>query len=220
MEPETTPTDQQQQQPSAPTTPANDLRSVSAEEYQQLLADRSALTQLRNTQAAERDRAERARLDALAEAGQAKDALTQLEASWKKKHGDVVRQHDELQASILGEKLTSTLLGAFAGREFVGETADDKAAAQGDLARLLESQFEAVRGADGRIQVRDKATGREAAAVLKESLDGRRYAHYFASKGQGANSKPAGGSTAGQGGATVRSPQQVKAYGVGLSRAR
>ncbi|WP_165072105.1 hypothetical protein [Paludisphaera rhizosphaerae] len=179
--------------PPPPAAPAGDFRSITAEEHQQLLAARSELAALRSQQSAEADRKERARLDSMAAEGRHKEALDQMRTTWETKHADAVRQFEELQAQVLGDKLTATISGAFAGRDFIGSTAEEKALAQADLTRLLEADFEAVRDAQGRVRVQDKRTGVEASVALKERLDGRRYALYFASKGAGANSKPAGG---------------------------
>lgn len=179
--------------PAAAADAATKHRTITADELQRLLEIENQYLLGQQTQAAELDRKEQARLRALAEKGQVEEALAQQRKGWESKYSESEKRYQDLEREVLSDRRANVLESAFAGRQFAGETDDDRASAAEDLRRLLAPEFEAVRR-DGRIDVRHKATGRPAAEVLKEVLDGRRYARYFASKGGGSGSNPAGGS--------------------------
>lgn len=168
---------------SAPASP--EVVSLTAEEHQRLRSLESQLKEYQRLQEAAIEAKEAERLRALAEKGNVEEALAQQRAAWERKHAEAEARYAGLERQILDERKAAAIAEAFHGRAFVGETAEQKAAAAEMVRRLLRDEFETVREPSGALVVRDKATGRPAAEAIAERLDSPQYAIFFAPSARG-----------------------------------
>jgi hypothetical protein len=155
---------------------------VTVEEFQRLLgiARQHEASQAEN--AAKLQKAEDARLLALAKAGDQEKALNEQRAAYEARVAESNAKYQSLEQTLFSADKNSTLASALAGVTFAGETPEDKAETARQLRAILEPQFETSRDATGQIITREKGTGRPAAQVLSEALASKRFAHFFASQ--------------------------------------
>ncbi len=154
-------------------------------EYQRLIALEASFAQVKAEQQAalEAKEADKARL--LAEKGQVEEGLKLATSQWEAKFRDATKKYEDLETSLLSERLDASLASSFAGRQFAGETPESQSVAASQLRLILKPQFESFRDASGAIVVRDKASLRPAAEVVKEALASPMYAHFFAPTSRG-----------------------------------
>jgi hypothetical protein len=169
----------------APAAPTTTTVALSAEEYQRLRDAASQLEELRSLKAAEIDAKESERQRVLAEKAELEAALDQNRRNWEQKLNETTSKFTDLERQIFQERRAAVIAQAFAGRSFVGETAERKAETASQVRSLLESRFETVRESSGGLVVRDKITGRPAADVIREALDSPSFAHFFAPTSRG-----------------------------------
>jgi hypothetical protein len=158
---------------------------IPAEEYQRLRGLEAQIEELRSAKAAELDAKEADRIRALADRGRIEEALTQQRQSFESKLNESMTRYAELERQVLAERKGSVIAQAFAGRTFVGDTPERQAEAAMQVKALLDARFEAVRDASGSLVVREKATGRPANDVIRETLDSPSFAHFFAPSSRG-----------------------------------
>lgn len=153
---------------------------VTVDEYKRLRDIEYQLNEFQRNQQAALEAKEQERIKALAEKGQIEEALNQTRASWEQKHNEALTRYTQLEQQIFGERRNSAIASAFQGRDFVGQSPDQKAATAAMLQRLIEDKFETTRdGASGALVVREKGTGRPASEVLRSLLDSPEYALFF-----------------------------------------
>lgn len=169
--------------PSEPASAASIALSV--EEYQRLKGLESQVDELRSARTTELEAKEAERIKALAERGRIEEALSQQRQALEAKLGESAARFAELERQIFDERKNAVIAQAFAGRAFVGDSPERQAEAAMQVRALLESRFETVRDASGALVVRDKASGRPAADVIRETLDSASYAHFFAPSSRG-----------------------------------
>ena len=158
---------------------------LSVEEYQRLRSLESQVEELRMAKAAELEAKEADRIKALADRGRIEEALSQQRQAFESKLNDSTSRFAELERQIFAERKGAVIAQAFAGRMFVGESPERQAEAAMQLRSLLESRFETARDASGALVVRDKASGRPAGEVIRETLDSPSFAHFFAPSSRG-----------------------------------
>ncbi len=165
--------------PIPPTVP------LTVEEYQRLRGLEHQLAEFHRSQAAAADAAEATRLKLVADKEGAEKALDQQRTAWEAKHAESVTRYNQLEQGIFHERRDAVLGAALQGRDFVGSTPEQKAAAAGHVRRLLADDFETRRDASGSLVVLQKVSGRPAAEVLREVLDSPEYALYFVPSSRG-----------------------------------
>ena len=159
--------------------------ALSVEEYQRLRGLEAQVEDLRNARNSELEAKEADRIKALAERGRIEEALSQQRQAYESKLNDSMSRFADLERQIFSERKSAVIAQAFAGRAFVGDSPERQSEAATQLRALLESKFETVRDASGSLVVRDKATGRPAGEVIRETLDSGSYAHFFAPSSRG-----------------------------------
>lgn len=164
---------------------SSDVVSLTAEEYRRLQSLESQLREHQRLQEATVEAKEAERLRALAEKGNVEEALAQQREAWERKHAEAQARYASLERQVFGERKAAAIAEAFHGRSFVGETAEQKAAAAAMVRRLLSDEFETVRDSSGALVVREKATGRPATEAIAERLDSPQYAIFFAPSARG-----------------------------------
>jgi hypothetical protein len=155
---------------------------VTVEEFQRLLGIARAHEASQAENAAKLQKAEDARLLALAKAGDQEKALNEQRAAYEQRVAEANSKYQSLEQTLFSADKNSTLASALAGVTFAGETPEDKAETARQLRAILDPQFDTSRDASGQIITREKGTGRPAADVLKEALASKRFAHFFASQ--------------------------------------
>lgn len=153
---------------------------LTVEEYQRLRGLEGQLAEYQRTQQAAMEAAEAARLKALADKGQVEEALEQQRKTWEQKHAEATTRYSQLEQQVFGERKEAVLSEAMNGRQWYGETPEQRAATAGMARRLLQDEFETVRDASGALVVREKASGRPAAEVIRERLDSPSFAVFLA----------------------------------------
>ena len=91
----------------------------------------------------------------------------------------------QVETERLNERLEATLNGSIAGLSLVGDTHEERSETARMLLAELRTGFEPVRTPDGRIEVREKVSGRPATDVLRERLASKRYALFLAPSSRG-----------------------------------
>jgi len=168
-----------------PGAPAEPEAPLSADERRRLRSLESQLQEFRRMQEAALEIKEKERLRALAEKGQIEEALDQQRKTWEQKHAEALSRYTLLEQQVFGERKAAAIAEACQGRSFVGETAEQKAAAAAMVRRLLQDEFETVREPSGALTVREKASGRPAADALRERLESPQFAIFFAPTSRG-----------------------------------
>jgi hypothetical protein len=158
---------------------------LTVEEFQRLRSLEKQLEEFQRVQQSTLEAKEAERLRALAEKGQIEEALAQQRKTWEQKHAEVVSRYTQLEQQIHAERKNGAIAEAFHGRSFVGETPDQRSATAMMVRRLIQEDFETTRDASGALVVREKASGRPAAEVLRERLDSPAYAIFFAPSSRG-----------------------------------
>jgi hypothetical protein len=159
--------------------------TISVDDYQRFRGLEKQLADIRVEQQLVIDAKEKERLVALAGQGKAEQALDEQRKSWESKVAESNTKYGELERQVYDREKTRVLDSALVGRTFVGESPERQSTKAGQLRRLLESEYETTRLADGNLIVRHKATGRPAEDVLKESLASPDYEHFFKATSQG-----------------------------------
>lgn len=155
---------------------------VTVEEFQRLIGIARAHEANQVENAAKLQKAEDARLVALAKAGEHERALTEQRTAYEQRVTDANTKYASLEQTLFTADKNATLASALAGVTFAGEAPEDKAETARQLRAILEPQFDTSRDATGQIITREKGTGRPAAQVLSEALASKRFAHFFASQ--------------------------------------
>lgn len=175
--------------PAAPgeqrTTPAPPSVSLPVDEYQRFRGLERQLADYQTAKQAEVDAKEQERIKALADKGEIESALNEQKRIWETKHLDAEKRFKELEGQILAEKYESTVSAFMTEVEWVGDTPEQRAEAALMFKLRVQSDLETVRLADGSIKVRDKASGRPAAEVLRERLSDPKLSFLIASKNRG-----------------------------------
>jgi vancomycin resistance protein YoaR len=130
-------------------------------------------------------KAEDARLLALAKAGESERALAEQRTTYEQRVTEANTKYASLEQTLFSADKNATLASSLSGVTFAGETPEDKAETARQLRAILEPQFDTSRDASGAIITREKGTGRPAADVLKEALASKRFAHFFAAQSRG-----------------------------------
>lgn len=159
--------------PIPPTVP------LTVEEYQRLRGVERQLSEFQAAQAKALEEKEQARLQVMAEKGKVQEAFEESRKSWEAKLAEQSAKHAALEELIGNERKAATIAEAFHGREFLGETPEQRASTAAMVRRLLQDEFEVGRDASGVFVVRDKASGRPAAEVIRERLDSPQFALFF-----------------------------------------
>jgi hypothetical protein len=158
---------------------------LSVEEYQRLRLLEKQLEEFQKVQQATIDAKEAERLRVLAEKGQIEEALAQQRSAWEQKHAEALSRYTQLEQQVYSERKNTAISEAFAGRAFVGDTAEQRATTAAMVRRLLQDDFETTRDGAGTLVVRDKVSGRPAAEVLRERLSTPQFAIFFAPSSRG-----------------------------------
>lgn len=166
---------------------------VPQDEWNRLRTVETNLAQIEREKAAEVELKEAERLRAIAEKEGAEAALAAQKNTLETKLSASEQRYQQLERQTLETHRDTILAQAFAGRVFSGETSEDQAEMAADLRELLEKKYESKRDQSGKIVVIDKATGLPAALSLRNLLDGKRYASFFAPKGKGGGTGGGGG---------------------------
>ncbi len=156
---------------------------LAVDEYQRLRGIETQLAQFQAAKDAEIAAKEAERIKALADKGQVDQALEESRKAYEARLNESTAKYADLERQVFNERKGAVIVGAFAGRSFVGQTAEEQARTASQVRTLLEGQFETVRDATGSLVVRDKVTGRPAADVIRETLDSPAFAHFLAPKG-------------------------------------
>jgi hypothetical protein len=152
---------------------------LSPEEYRRLLDKEARLTEIEAESRRVAEEKEAARLKALAEKGQAEDAIRQLREA---KDAEIIKERERasnLEREILDGQTAVAISTALDGIDWVSE----KAAR--DARKILEGRFETVRDASGAKRTVEKGTGRPAADVIKEWRASDDSAHYVKANTEG-----------------------------------
>jgi hypothetical protein len=169
---------------------------LTVDEYQRLRGierDHAELTR-QNQQALQK--AEDARLKAIADKDGAEKALTEQKTTWEQRLAAETTKYQSLEQTLYVADKASTLSASLAGVTFAGETSEDKAETARQLRAILEPQFETSRDASGQIITREKGTGRPAAIVLQEAVASKKFSHFFAAQSRGGSGTDGTRSTA------------------------
>ncbi|MGC8642196.1 MAG: hypothetical protein ACP5XB_20220 [Isosphaeraceae bacterium] len=166
--------------PPAPTT-----IPLSVEEYQRLRSLERQIEDFQKLQQATLEAKEADRLRLMAEKGQIEEALDQQRRTWEQKHNEVQNRYNQLEQQVHTERRDRAIIEALHGRSFVGDTPEQRSAKAAMVQRVLRDDFETTRDASGALVVRDKATGRPAADVLRERLDSSEFAFFFTPSSRG-----------------------------------
>jgi hypothetical protein len=170
--------------------------ALSVEEYQRLTQSQARLAEIEAEKRQLAEAKEQERLKALAEKGEIEKALTTLRESKDVEIRKAIEKADALETQILGGEKRTVITSGMFGADF----RSDAAAAQ--VRQLLEPQFESVRDAAGQIVVRDKATLRPAADVIRERLASPDFAHFLKPSTTGGAGSRGGERTTATGAAT------------------
>lgn len=152
--------------PATPAAPAAESPKItlSVEEYQRLAALQSKLAEIELEKTREIEAKEQARIQALADKGEVEKAITAQRESFEAKLREAKERADALERERLADRKAAVINEALMGVEFMSQ------AAARDARLIHESRFEAARDANGQVVVRDKATLRPAAEVIREWL--------------------------------------------------
>lgn len=163
------------------TTPAVDpVIHVTSAEYRRFLAVEAENATLKAAETEKVAAAEQTRLVALAESGQAKQALETATTSHKTEIANREQRIAQLENERLDDKLETVLAAALGGKEFVTPFARE------DAVLRLKAGLVAVRDAEtGAITVVDRATRRPAAGWIDEQYASDRFAHMRPAKSKG-----------------------------------
>jgi hypothetical protein len=146
---------------------------VTPEEYKRFLDNQTRLGEIEAQHRADSEAKEAARLKALADKGQAEEAMAQLRTS---KDAEIQRERERAngyEREILSGHKSSVIADALLGADFVS----DEAARDARL--ILDGRFESVRDANGTVTCREKGTGRPASEVIQEWRGTKASAHYL-----------------------------------------
>ncbi len=170
---------------SSPATTAPQTVTIALDDYHRYRSVEKDFADFKAAQAKELEAKEKARLDALAESGQHKQALEETRKAYDLKINEANGRYAQLEQAVYQKETRTTLAQALAGRTFNAKSPEHAAKVAAQVLSILEPQFEASRLSDGSIQVRHKATGRPAPDVLKEALDSEEFAHFFVTTNRG-----------------------------------
>lgn len=171
---------QGQAPPPAPTI------ALSVDEFQRYRGLERQFQEFQTARQAELDAKEADRLKAMAEKGEVEKALAEQRKSWEAKHAEAVARHQALESQVFGEHRTATISAALQGREFVGETPEQRAAAAAMVQRLLAEEIEVGRDATTQALIaRERGTGIPAQQALAAKLASPSYALFFRATTQG-----------------------------------
>jgi hypothetical protein len=165
--------------PIPPTVP------LTVDEYNRLRGIERQYGEMTTQQQAALQKAEDARLLALAKAGESERALAEQRTTYEQRVTEANTKYASLEQTLFSADKNATLASSLSGVTFAGETPEDKAETARQLRAILEPQFDTSRDASGQIITREKGTGRPAADVLKEALASKRFAHFFAAQSRG-----------------------------------
>lgn len=169
--------------PSAPAAPVT--ASLPIEQLQHYLGLERQLADYQAQKQAEIDAKEQERILALAKAGESEQALEEQKKIWQSKQLDAEKKYKDLESQVCNEKADAELSQALSGQVFAGSDDASRSAAAKMLKTILRNDIEAVRDAAGSIVVRDKASGRPAADVIRERLSDPTLAFFFAPNSRG-----------------------------------
>lgn len=124
--------------------------------------------------------AEDQRIAAMAQAGQVQEALESLRNSSDTQTRQLRDQLASMERDRMNEIRDRSIMEAFAGRMFAGQTQQDQSTKAMQLATLLQGQFETVRDQGGALVTINKVTRQPASASLQQMLDSPEYSHFFA----------------------------------------
>jgi hypothetical protein len=156
---------------------------LTIEEYQRYRGLETRIADIEREKQAEIDAKEAARLAAIADKEGAQAALDQQRTTLEAKIAEREQKYQKLEQQTLAAERSAVISQALAGRAFAGETAEDQAEAARQLKSILEQDVEVIRDANGKPIAKDRLTGRPADQVIREALEGRKYAHFLARKG-------------------------------------
>lgn len=158
---------------------------LTVEEYQRFRSIEKQLEEIQSQQQSALEAKEAERLKVLAEKGQVEDALNEQRKSWEQKHAEAQNRFAQLEQQIQAERKNTLIAETLRGRQFVGETAEQRSAAAAMVHRLLQDDFETTRDTSGIVVVREKTTGRPAAEAIRERLESPQFALFFAAASRG-----------------------------------
>jgi hypothetical protein len=175
------------EQRTAPAPPAAaPTVQLTMEQAQHYMGLERRLAEIEQAKQAEIEQAKQAELLAMAKAGDSERALEETRKIGLQKEADAVKRYKELEAQVFEEKTDAVLSSALNGQVFAGQDDAARAAAAKMLKTILRGDIEAARdAATGSVVVRDKASGRPAADVLRERLSDPSLAFFFAPNSRG-----------------------------------
>lgn len=171
--------------PAPAATAAPTMVTLTVDEYQRFRGLERQLSDFQVQQQKALDDARNAELKAMADKGEIEKALAEQKKDWEAKHAEALGKHRALESQILTEKFDATINDALAGVEWTGDTPEQRANASRMFRLTIKPDFESIRLADGTIVVRDKASGRPAAEVLRERLSDPSLSFLLAPKSRG-----------------------------------
>jgi hypothetical protein len=151
------------------------------DQVQRFVSLERELNEIKAAKQAELDAKEQERILALAKAGDSEKALEETRKIGQQREADALKKYKDLEAIVFDEKTDATLSSALNGCVFAGQDDAARSSAAKMLKTILRGDIEAVRdSATGSVVVRDKASGRPAADVLRERLSDPTLAFFFA----------------------------------------
>jgi len=160
--------------------------TLTVDEYQRFRSTEQQFNEFKQQQQAALEAKEQERIRALADKGQTEEALKAHRQLFEAKQLEAESRYAALEQRVFDRERSSVIGEVLAGRTIAGETPEVREGRAKILRMLLQEQVEVSRDASGEIVVRDRASGRPAADVLRERLsDDQSLAIFFAPNTRG-----------------------------------
>lgn len=178
--------DQQAQHPAfsnPPATSADDAVKVTAAEYSELQRLRDLPGQLDALKAqhqAELEALRAANAEAIAARDQATQAHAQADQAWQAKLAEVNQAAESLRQRSREQVKAHALAEATAGIQWAGENAEVRARVAAKFRRDLADSFDIHDAGDGRLELRERVTGRPLSEAIKDALRAPENQGFFA----------------------------------------
>lgn len=172
--------------PAAPVAPAAPtMVPLTVEEYQRFRGIEQQFGDFQRQQAAALELKETERIRALADKGQTEEAFKAHRQLYEAKQVEAEAKYAALETKVFEKERNAVINEVLAGEKIAGETPELRAARTGILKLQLQGLVEVSRDSSGEIVVKDKASGRPAADVLRERLSDPALAIFFEPNSRG-----------------------------------
>lgn len=158
---------------------------LTVEEYQRLRSLESQLAEHQKRHAEAEAAAEAQRLKIMADKEGAEKALQEQQKAWEQRAATIAAEKTQLEQSWFAEKKATVIGDVFQGIPWAGENPEARASTAAMVRKLMQDDFETTRDASGALVVREKASGRHAAEVIRERLASPQYAIFLSAQNRG-----------------------------------